>query len=168
MDATIIRSIFRFYEEKRPLLWVEAAAEIAQQRPGSHFVVFGEGPLQQAARNAARARGIGKCFHTPGMIKMKLGWLLDLFSLTSAFEGTPNVILEASCLESQSSRPTPEALGRRLNKVSQGMSCQRTSCGNSEMRYWCPSRRAIEICVKTEGPRFVEDRLVLEEWSGRR
>ena len=44
--------------------------------------------------------GIGECFHTPGTIEnTETGLsLLDVFLLTSAFEGTPNVVLEATCL----------------------------------------------------------------------
>src|SRR5262249_52344848 len=44
-DAALIGSIFRFYEEKRPLLWMQTAALVARTRPDAHFVVFGVGPM---------------------------------------------------------------------------------------------------------------------------
>jgi glycosyltransferase involved in cell wall biosynthesis len=99
-DAPIVGSMFRFYDEKRPLLWVEIASEVSRRRPDVHFVVFGEGPLQHAAVALADRLGIGDRFHAPGKIEdASLGLsLFDVFVLASQFEGTPNVVLEASGL----------------------------------------------------------------------
>ena len=162
--APIIGSIFRFYEEKRPLLWVEAAAEIAKHRPGCHFVIFGDGPLQQAARNAARAHGIGECFHTPGTIEnTETGLaLLDVFVLTSAFEGTPNVVLEATCLGVPV--VATEAGGTR-EAIEEGVTGYVVAVATpAEI-----AKRVLAVLgdaqwmsrVKTEGPKFVEKRFGL-------
>jgi glycosyltransferase involved in cell wall biosynthesis len=99
-DALIVGSIFRFYDEKRPSLWVQAAAEVARRRPDIHFVVFGDGPLQKTTRALAQRLGFGDRFHTPGTIEDTGAGLslFDTFLLTSQFEGTPNVVLEASAL----------------------------------------------------------------------
>lgn len=99
-DAPVVGSIFRFHGEKRPHLWIDAAAEIARQRPDVHFVIFGEGPMQQAARARAHHHRFGDRFHTPGTIAgASLGLsLFSVFLLTSQFEGTPNVVIEASGL----------------------------------------------------------------------
>lgn len=98
--APVIGSIFRLYDEKRPLLWVEAAAIVAQHRPDAHFVVFGSGPLRDQMLKLARGSGLEHRLHLPGTIAnpaLGLG-LLDIFLLTSKFEGTPNVVLEASLM----------------------------------------------------------------------
>jgi glycosyltransferase involved in cell wall biosynthesis len=99
-DAPLIGSVFRFYEEKRPLLWVEAAAHIATQMPEAHFVVLGAGPLLEQARALAAQRGFAQRLRTPGAESGAAQDIaaFDVFLLTSAFEGTPNVILEASAL----------------------------------------------------------------------
>jgi glycosyltransferase involved in cell wall biosynthesis len=99
-SAAVVGSIFRFYDEKRPFLWVKVAREIARHRPETHFVVFGEGILLKEAVAMARDVGIGKQFHAPGNINdVPVGLsLFDVFLLTSQFEGTPNVVLEASSL----------------------------------------------------------------------
>jgi glycosyltransferase involved in cell wall biosynthesis len=162
--ASIIGSIFRFYEEKRPLLWVEAAAEIAKNRPGCHFVIFGDGPLQQAARNAASACGIGECFHTPGTIEdTETGLsLLDVFLLTSAYEGTPNVVLEATCLGvpvvATEAGGTREAIHEGItgHVVAEADSAEiaKRVVAILEDPQWRPR-------VNTEGPRFVENRFGL-------
>ena len=99
-DATVVGSIFRFYAEKQPLLWIETAARVSESHHNCHFVVFGEGPLQAEALVAATKSGLAGRVHFPGKIEnSELGLsLFDVFLLTSKFEGTPNVILEASLL----------------------------------------------------------------------
>ncbi len=98
--AAVVGSIFRFYDEKRPFLWIKVAREVARRYPEAHFVVFGEGILLQEAVAMARDVGIGNRFHAPGnIIDVAVGVsLFDVFLLTSQFEGTPNVVLEASFL----------------------------------------------------------------------
>lgn len=97
-EAPIIGSVFRFYEEKRPLLWIEAAAHIAAARPDAHFIVFGIGPLLTEARALAALRGFSARLHTPGAAPdaATQAAAFDVFMLTSKHEGTPNVVLEAS------------------------------------------------------------------------
>lgn len=98
--APVVGSIFRLYDEKRPLLWAKTAAIVAQHRPDAHFVVFGSGPLQDQMLKLARGRELEHRLHLPGTIEhpaLGLG-LLDVFLLTSKFEGTPNVVLEASLM----------------------------------------------------------------------
>jgi glycosyltransferase involved in cell wall biosynthesis/2-polyprenyl-3-methyl-5-hydroxy-6-metoxy-1,4-benzoquinol methylase len=99
-DAPVIGSIFRFYEEKRPVLWIEAAGEIHRTVPEAHFVVFGTGPMMAEILSFANERGISDRLRLPGTIAdpgLALG-LFDVFLLTSKFEGTPNVVLEAGLM----------------------------------------------------------------------
>src|SRR5262249_3673884 len=99
-DAPVIGSIYRFSEEKRPLLWMETAIEISRARPECHFIIFGSGPMRGSIETVCRRRGLAKKLHLPGAIMdTALGLsLFDIFLLTSRAEGTPNVVLEASAL----------------------------------------------------------------------
>ncbi|MGY8635717.1 glycosyltransferase, partial [Bradyrhizobium sp. 14AA] len=94
----VIGSIFRFYPEKRPLLWIETAGRIAVQRPDCQFVVFGTGPMKSEVFAYAQENGFADRLYMPGTVaNAALGLaVMDLFLLTSEFEGTPNVVLEAS------------------------------------------------------------------------
>lgn len=100
VTAPVVGSIFRFYAEKRPTLWVEAASRIAFARPHCHFVVFGTGPMKDEMLAGAARRGFADRLHLPGTIgNAALGLsIMDVFMLTSELEGTPNVVLEASLL----------------------------------------------------------------------
>jgi glycosyltransferase involved in cell wall biosynthesis len=99
-EALVVGSIFRLYPEKRPLLWLDVAARIAKARPDVHFVIFGSGPLHDEMLKRARNYGLESKLHLPSTIQPSaLGLaLFDAFLLTSEFEGTPNVVLEASLL----------------------------------------------------------------------
>lgn len=95
--SRVIGSMFRFYKEKRPLLWIRTAAAIAQSAPDVHFVIFGDGKMR-AKMEALRAEsGLERRLHLPGLVDDVLTALsgIDLFLLTSFGEGTPNVALEA-------------------------------------------------------------------------
>jgi glycosyltransferase involved in cell wall biosynthesis/2-polyprenyl-3-methyl-5-hydroxy-6-metoxy-1,4-benzoquinol methylase len=96
--APVVGSIFRLYDEKQPLLWIDAAALVAATRPDCHFVIVGTGPLRGAVLKRARKRGCAEVLHCPGTSADPANYLamFDVFLLTSRAEGTPNVVLEAS------------------------------------------------------------------------
>jgi glycosyltransferase involved in cell wall biosynthesis len=98
--APVIGSIYRFSEEKRPLLWIETAIEVAKARPDCHFIIFGSGPMRKRVEILGRRGRLVKKLHLPGAISdTALGLsLFDVLLLTSRAEGTPNVVLEASAL----------------------------------------------------------------------
>ncbi|QLC21241.1 glycosyltransferase [Parasphingopyxis sp. CP4] len=96
-NAPIVGTAFRFSSVKQPELWLRAAAHIHEQRPEVHFLMFGDGELRPACQNLAEALGIAEYVHMPGQVSDladKLP-LFDLFMLSSASEGLPNVLIEA-------------------------------------------------------------------------
>ena len=99
-ETRVVGSIFRFYAEKRPELWIETACEVARRLPDCHFVIFGDGPMKQSVAQAARNSGFENRLHLPGTIDDVASALasFDVFLLTSELEGTPNVVLESSLL----------------------------------------------------------------------
>jgi glycosyltransferase involved in cell wall biosynthesis len=95
--APLIGSIFRLYPEKRPLLWVRAAELIGQRVPEAHFAVFGSGSMEGHFVREANRRGLGGRLELmPPTTELSLTLsAFDVFVLTSQYEGTPNVVLEA-------------------------------------------------------------------------
>ena len=96
--APLIGSIFRLYPEKRPLLWVRAAQLIGERLPEAHFAVFGSGSMERHFVREANRRGLGSRLRLmPPTQELSLALsALDVFVLTSQYEGTPNVVLEAA------------------------------------------------------------------------
>jgi glycosyltransferase involved in cell wall biosynthesis len=96
----VIGAVSRLTEEKRPLLWVEAAAEVARRRPDAAFLVLGEGPLMGEVRERAHRLGIAERLFLPGVeprVSLAIS-RMDVFMLTSRIEGLPNVLIEAQAL----------------------------------------------------------------------
>ncbi len=99
-NARVVGSVFRFWAEKRPMLWLQTAALVAKQYPDVHFLVIGEGPLRREMETFVSHNGLKERVHLPGARSEVATPLssMDVFVLTSAFEGTPNVVLEAQWL----------------------------------------------------------------------
>src|SRR5262245_12676686 len=99
-EAPIVGSVLRFYEEKRPLLWVDVAARVAERRPDVRFLMVGDGPLREEARWRALGYGLGDRMVMPGNEKDVAVAIaaMDVFLLTSRLEGFPNVLIEAQAL----------------------------------------------------------------------
>lgn len=99
-NALVVGSIFRFWAEKRPMLWLHTAALVAKRHPGAHFLVIGEGPMRREMESFISNNILKGRVHLPGArpeVALPLS-AMDMFLLTSEFEGTPNVILEAQWL----------------------------------------------------------------------
>jgi glycosyltransferase involved in cell wall biosynthesis len=100
LDVTVVGGLFRFSPEKRPLLWLRTAAQLLQEQPDIYFLLAGEGPLFGEINGflarlpeAARIRVVPPVREVEAFLTG-----VDMLLLTSRFEGTPNVVLEASWL----------------------------------------------------------------------
>ncbi len=100
-EAPVVIGAFRLSHEKRPELFLEACGRAAIQVPGLRVLIAGVGPLEDRLRQLAQRYGF-----TPETLQFlgartDLGSLMvaaDVLLLTSQFEGTPNVVLEAQLL----------------------------------------------------------------------
>lgn len=96
-DAPLIGAIFRFYDEKNPLVWIATAAAVAARKPDARFLLVGEGPMRVAMQEAARGAGIAdRVIFVGEMADPKPALAaMQVFLLTSRDEGLPNVVIEA-------------------------------------------------------------------------
>lgn len=88
-------AVFRF--QKRLDLWLATARRIADRRPDVHFVLVGDGPLAAETADRAAELELGDRVHFPGLqerVEPFLG-LMDVYLMTSQFEGLPLALLEA-------------------------------------------------------------------------
>lgn len=97
-EKRIICGIFRMSEEKRPRLWLEVARELAKADDNFVFVIAGDGHLFGKTKANAVELGIekktiflGETAKIPELLSASESLLL-----TSIYEGTPNVLLEAA------------------------------------------------------------------------
>ncbi|WP_116106160.1 glycosyltransferase [Lewinella sp. IMCC34191] len=101
VDKKIIGTVCVFRDQKNLLLWVAAAAKLSAGVPDLHFVLVGNGPQEEAVRTAIRKAGMEDKFTLPGRLQEVRPWLrsLDVYLMTSKFEGLPIALLEAMSMQ---------------------------------------------------------------------
>lgn len=95
--APTVGALMRFAPEKDPELWLETAAIIAAARPNVRFVLAGYGELAGPILRMTRALGLSEriALFGPRTDVGAIYAVMDVFLMTSRFEGTPNVLIEA-------------------------------------------------------------------------
>jgi glycosyltransferase involved in cell wall biosynthesis len=98
IGARVIATIGRLTPVKRQDLLLRAFAQVRQRVPQAHLVVIGDGPLRGDLRALATELGVDGVTHFTGYQPEPQRYLplIDVFALTSASEGIPQALLEAS------------------------------------------------------------------------
>ena len=96
-NTPLVGAVGRLGRQKAPIDFVKMAALVHSQKPQTHFVWAGSGPLEEAARKLSEELGITEVCHFIGEyedVPSLLG-AMDCFVLPSLWEGFPIVLLEA-------------------------------------------------------------------------
>jgi glycosyltransferase involved in cell wall biosynthesis len=93
----VVTTVGRLAPQKGHEHLIAAVPAILARAPQAHFLILGEGPLDEALAAQARATGLDESVHFLGVRDDVRDVLLgsDLFVLPSLWEGLPNVVLEA-------------------------------------------------------------------------
>ncbi len=88
-------AVFRF--QKRLDLWLEIIAEAIKQNPKIYGIIVGAGPLEPMLKEKHKALGLEeKVFFAGLQINVKPYYeAMDIFMMSSSFEGLPIALLEA-------------------------------------------------------------------------
>lgn len=158
-NAQVVGSIFRFWAEKRPILWLQTAVLVAKRFPEAHFLIIGEGPMRREMESFIDNNGLKGKVHLPGTCPEVATPLsaMNVFVLTSEFEGTPNVALEA------------QWLGLPVVATDAGGTRESFECNITGLLAVTPATEEISSLIveyladknrlaeaKTHGPQFVE------------
>lgn len=93
----VIGTIAVFRTQKRLQTWLEIAASIHAQNSDTYFIVVGDGPLKEVIHQNARELKMDTYLHFAGLQTEVRPYLrcLDVFMMSSEFEGLPIALLEA-------------------------------------------------------------------------
>jgi glycosyltransferase involved in cell wall biosynthesis len=99
-EAFVIGGMGRLVSQKNFTLFLEVAAQVTARHPLAFFVIAGTGPEEAELKAKALSLGIADRVHFLGHVtdRLSLYHSFDALLMTSDFEGTPMVLLEAmSC-----------------------------------------------------------------------
>ena len=99
-DAIVVGSVTRFMPQKGCDVFLKAMARVLQQRSECCGLVVGTGPLEADLRQLAQRLGIGSQIHwrKEDNDPRKIYEALDVFALSSHYEGLPYALLEAMAM----------------------------------------------------------------------
>lgn len=98
-DKRVILCVTRLVPIKNPFMMLDAVARVRAARPDVVLVLVGEGPQQPALTARVRELGLDAAVRFVGYVPQAEtpAWYrsADLFALSSDFDNSPNVVLEA-------------------------------------------------------------------------
>ena len=99
-EAPVLGNVGRFSTQKNPLDWVKIAGRVSRSLPNTWFLLVGDGPLRPQVEQALNDEGIFEHTVLTGVRRdvAALMSAIDVFLLTSLWEGLPRVIPEAMAM----------------------------------------------------------------------
>ncbi|HEX6303462.1 MAG TPA: glycosyltransferase family 4 protein [Anaerolineales bacterium] len=99
-DALVLGNVGRFSPQKNPLDWVRVASRVARESPECCFLLVGDGPLRGEVEALITAEGLSQRTILTGLRRDVPDMLaaMDVFLLTSLWEGLPRVIPQAMAM----------------------------------------------------------------------
>lgn len=97
IGVPIVGTVCVFRVQKRLHLWLQLAKQMHDVYPQVHFVIVGDGPEEARLKQLAHDYGLSAHTHFPGRLEEVRPWFaaMDLYLMTSEFEGLPIAMLEA-------------------------------------------------------------------------
>jgi glycosyltransferase involved in cell wall biosynthesis len=96
-DTVVIGTIAVFRTQKRLDRWLRLAQRIHEQHPHTRFLLVGDGPEMKKLKELSQELGLGEAVYFPGRLEEVRQSLaaMDIYLMTSDFEGLPIALLEA-------------------------------------------------------------------------
>jgi len=98
--AMVVGNVGRFSKQKNPLDWARVAGILGRADPLLHFLLVGDGPLRPMVENRLQEEGIRDRTILTGLRRdvANLMSAMDIFMLSSLWEGLPRVIPQAMAM----------------------------------------------------------------------
>lgn len=97
----VIGTVASFRVQKQLDLWLKIASMIRNEIPSVKFLLVGDGPVRDSLHKQVRELNLGDAVYFPGLQKDVRPYLatMDIYLMTSRFEGLPVALLEAMAME---------------------------------------------------------------------
>jgi glycosyltransferase involved in cell wall biosynthesis len=100
-DVPVLGNIGRFSVQKDPLSWIRVAALVNSVLPDCRFLLVGDGPLRHQVEDEVTKLGLSQRIILTGLRRdiPELLSTMDVFLITSLWEGLPRVIPQSLAME---------------------------------------------------------------------
>jgi len=96
-DSRLVGTVGRLSPQKNPLDFIRTAEKVKKELPDTQFIYVGDGPLRNETEKLVKETGLSEDVFLPGLRTdvPDLLCCMDVFILTSLWEGLPRVIPQA-------------------------------------------------------------------------
>ncbi|QOI98897.1 MAG: glycosyltransferase [Flammeovirgaceae bacterium] len=100
-NAIVIGTLAVFRFQKRLKEWLDVFYQVSQDNPNLYGIMVGDGPLKEELLEHRRRLNLDKKVVMPGLQTDVKPWYsaMDIFMMTSVFEGLPVALLEAMSMQ---------------------------------------------------------------------
>ena len=100
-DAVVVGNIAVFREQKGLPVWLKAFQKITREYPLVYGILVGAGPLEDEIKSLVKEMNLNKNLVLPGLQTDTVSYFsaMDIFMMSSNFEGLPIALLEAMSME---------------------------------------------------------------------
>ncbi|MBO6553329.1 MAG: glycosyltransferase [Roseitalea sp.] len=163
-DDFVVGGVFRFEEEKRPLLWVDAALLAAKDLPNARFVLYGQGSYREALERRIAESAHADRFVLAGVTDEPVAAMaaMDVFMLTSFGEGLPNVLIEAQAAGTPVITTPAGGAPETMEPGVTGWLCEGDPAELAKQIVSAYQSGEVRAKVRQAGPRLVRDRFGID------
>lgn len=121
--ATVIGITCVFRVQKRLGTWLEIAKALHAKHPDTFFIIVGDGPLREEIHAKAKALGTDKYVFFAGLQTETRPYFtaMDVFMMSSEFEGLPIALLEAMSMNCVPACTTAGGIPEVINEGENGV-----------------------------------------------
>lgn len=100
-ECIVVGTVCVFRPQKQLLKWIDLAHKLWTEKATIHFILVGDGPDMAVVRQAVKKLGMDSNVHFIGRTEEVRPYLscMDIYLMTSAYEGLPIALLEAMSME---------------------------------------------------------------------
>ena len=125
-DALIIGNVAVFRFQKRLVEWLNVFKEIESMNSNVYGVIVGAGPLEEEIKAELIKLNLEKKVHFPGLMTDVKPYfsVMDIFMMSSSFEGLPIALLEAMSMECAIVSTNAGGIKEVIRDKQDGLTCE--------------------------------------------
>ncbi|MUP46845.1 glycosyltransferase [Gramella sp. BOM4] len=134
-DALVIGNVAVFRFQKRLIEWLRVFKTISDRNPNVYGLIIGAGPLEDEIKKEWKSLGLEKKVFFPGLktdVKPYFE-VMDIFMMSSSFEGLPIALLEAMSMECAIVSTNAGGIKEVVRNKLDGLVCETNELGKLEV-----------------------------------